>query len=278
MTIRVDARKARPFVEASLCYVVDTGEKPVIYPSEAGGRAERRTGKNQHRKVSIANGYAAHTGFSLESTGFVFTRHDTAVCDFYDEEEVVSVYDAEVASLVKSLAGAADVMVIDHTRRAGAAATRTERRVREPAIMVHNDYTPRSGPQRVRDLLPEHEAERRLERRVAIINVWRPIRGPVETFPLALCDATSVARSDLVVTERRARERTGEIYQLAYSPDHRWFYFPFIERDEALVFVCYDSEKEGLSGFAPHTAFDDPTSAPGAPQRESIESRCLAFF
>ncbi len=278
MKAQPDPRESEPFVEASLCYVVDTGQKPVIYPSEAGGRAERRTGEYAHRTIRVSNGRFESNSFSLESTGFVFTRHETRIRDFYEEEEVAGRYDAEISELVKTVSGAADVMVFDHTRRAGAAATRAERRVREPAFMVHNDYTPRSGPRRVRDLLPSEEAENRLQRRVAIINVWRPMKGPVETWPLALCDANTVSTADLVVTERRARERTGEIYQLTYSADHRWFYFPLMQRDEALVFVCYDSEKQGLAGFAPHTAFEDPTSPPDAAPRESIESRCLVFY
>lgn len=87
-----------------------------------------------------------------------------------------------------------------------------------------------------------------------------------------------LAPRDLVVTERRARNRVGEIYQIAFNPDHRWFYFPQMQRNEALLFKCYDSAHDGRACFAPHTAFDDPTSPPGAAGRESIESRNFVFF
>jgi len=100
---------------------------------------------------------------------------------------------------------------------------------------VHNDYTEWSGPQRVRDLLPQ-EADELLRRRFAIVQVWRPIRHPVETFPLAICDAPSLSDDDLVVSERRYPNRVGQTYAISYNPKHRWYWFPHMRRDEAIVF------------------------------------------
>lgn len=265
-------------VEAVLTYIVNTGEKPVIYPSEAGGRSERRMGQHADHKVAIHNGRSNAHSLSLDREGFLLTEQETRVQDFYDEREVRAVYEAEIERLIKALSGATKVVVFDHTRRASAAATRGQKVVREPARMVHSDYTERSAPQRIRDLLPAAEAEQRLKGRFAIINVWRPMRDPVQTAPLAVCDARTIAERDLVVTERRARDRIGEIYQIAFNPDHRWVYFPYMQRNEALVFKCFDSARDGRARFAPHTAFDDPTSPPDAPARESIESRTIAFF
>jgi hypothetical protein len=274
----IKRRETHASVQASLTYCVDTGEKPVIHPSEAGGRSERRVGQYADHTVVIYNGrFDAHS-LSLDREGFLLTEHETRVQDFYDEEEVRAVYEAEVEQLIKDLSGATKVVVFDHTRRADAAATRDQKVVREPARMVHSDYTERSAPQRIRDLLPAPEAEQRLKGRFAIINIWRPVRDPVQTTPLAVCDARTIAERDLVVTERRARDRIGEIYQVAFNPDHRWFYFPYMQRNEALVFKCFDSAVDGRARFAPHTAFDDPTSPPDAPPRESIESRTIAFF
>jgi hypothetical protein len=142
---------------------------------------------------------------------------------------------------------------------------------------VHNDYTEWSGPQRVRDLLPD-EAEQLLAGHFAIIQAWRPIRYPVETFPLALCDAQSISPNDLIVTERRHPNRIGQTYSLGYNPDHQWFWFPLQRREEAIVFKVYDSLKDGRARWSAHTAFDDPTTPPDARPRESIEIRTLAFF
>jgi cation transport regulator ChaB len=149
--------------------------------------------------------------------------------------------------------------------------------VREPVRRVHNDYTERSGPQRVRDLLPA-EAEELLKHRFAVIQTWRPIRNPVMTAPLAIADARTLPMNDMILTERRYPDRVGEIYHIAYNPAHRWYYFPNMRRNEALVFKTYDSAKDGRARWTAHAAFDDPTSPPDAPQRESIEIRALAFF
>ncbi len=142
---------------------------------------------------------------------------------------------------------------------------------------MHNDYTEWSGPQRVRDILPQ-EADDLLSRRFAIVQVWRPIRHPVETHPLAICDARSVAPADMVISERRYPNRIGQTYVVTYNPAHRWYWLPRMRRDEALVFKVYDSLKDGRARWSAHTAFDDPTSPPNARPRESIEIRTLAFF
>ena len=142
---------------------------------------------------------------------------------------------------------------------------------------VHNDYTEWSGPQRLREILPD-EADELLKRRFAIVQVWRPIRLPVESFPLAICDASSVKFSDFIISERRYPNRVGQTYSVKYNPDHKWYWFPRMRRDEALVFKVYDSLKDGRARWTAHTAFDDPTAPPNARPRESIEIRTLAFF
>jgi hypothetical protein len=138
------------------------------------------------------------------------------------------------------------------------------------------DHTAKSGPQRVRDLLP-YEAEELLKGRVQIINLWRPIRNPVRDAPLAVCDARTVKADDLVPSDLVYRDRTGETYSVTYRPEHQWFFVPQMRPDEALLLKCYDSEIDGRSRFLPHSAFIDPTAPPDAPPRESIEIRALVF-
>ena len=104
---------------------------------------------------------------------------------------------------------------------------------------VHNDYTVKSGPQRVRDLMGE-EAEELLRHRFEIVNVWRPIRGPLRDAPLAVCDATSVAFADFVPFDLVYRNRIGETYRVRDKPAHRWFYVPEMRADEAVLIKCYD--------------------------------------
>ena len=199
------------------------------------------------------------------------------MADFLDEAEVKRTYYAEIEALVKRESGAARVVVFDHTLRTADREVGEARKIREVVQRVHNDYTEWSGPQRVRDVLPD-EADALLKNRFAIIQVWRPIRHPVETFPLAICDAGSVSFDDFVISERRYPNRVGQTYAVKYNPAHRWYWFPRMRRDEALVFKVYDSLKDGRARWTAHTAFDDPTSPPHARFRESIEIRTLAFF
>jgi len=146
--------------------------------------------------------------------------------------------------------------------------------VRGAVRAVHDDYTEKSAPERVRLYLPE-KAEDLLRNRFAVINVWRPIKGPVRDAPLAVCDAQSMAVEDLISTEQGVKH---EVYLFKFSGRHRWFYFSEMRPDEALLLKCFDSSRDGRARFTAHTAFDDPSAPAGAPARESIEVRALAFF
>jgi hypothetical protein len=258
-------------------YTADTGEKLVNETFGPNNIRRRRTGTEERRWVSIQNGRPLAGRFSLDENGFIFVEHKTAVTDFFDTRQLESVYYPEVEQLIKTVSGAARVVVFDHTLRSGNESEREARLIREPVLSAHNDYTEWSGPQRVRDLLPE-EAGTLLKRRFAIIQVWRAINKPIQANPLALADARSVAPEDLMVAERRYPHRVGQTYRLRYNPAHRWFYFPEMRRDEALVFKVFDSEKDGRARFTPHTSFDDPGLPPDSTPRQSIEARALAFF
>jgi hypothetical protein len=264
-------------IEATLNYIVNDGTKIFTETAAPGATDVRTGGKPDARRVTIRNGRNHARGYTLERNGFHFVRHDTAVEDFFDEAQVRRVYYAEMEALVKAESGASRVVVFDHTLRTADDALREARKIREVVPRVHNDYTEWSGPQRVRDLLPQ-EADDLLRRRFAIIQVWRPIRHPVETFPLAICDAGSLSPEDLVVSERRYPNRVGQTYAITYDPAHAWYWFPRMRRDEALVFKVYDSLTDGRARWTAHTAFQDPTSPPHARPRESIEIRTLAFF
>ena len=279
MDLATKLDEARPYVRAALNYIIDTGEKPVTTSNAPGGpRVMTNTGKHEEHTVTIHNGRLSRDDLSLERQGFVLVDHETKVKNFYDEEEVRSVYYPEVELLVKEMTGAVKVLIFDHTLRAADETTRGEKQISAPVRRVHNDYTEWSGPQRVRDLLPADEAAERLQHRFAVIQVWRPIRHSVESAPLAIADARSLLPQNLIATERRYPDRVGEIYHITYNPAHYWFYFPHMQTNEALVFKTYDSATDDRARWTAHAAFDDPTGAPNAHARESIEVRTLAFF
>jgi len=264
-------------IEATLNYIVDDGTKIFTQTGAPGDLDVRNGGTRDPHRVTMHNGRLEAKNIVLERDGFRFVPHDTKVKDFFDEDEIRRVYYPEMEALIKAESGAKRVVVFDHTLRTADDAERAERKIREVVPRVHNDYTEWSGPQRVRDLLPD-EADELLKRRFAIIQVWRPIRHPVETFPLAIADARSIAFDDFVISERRYPNRIGQTYAVTYKPRHHWFWFPRMRRDEALVFKVYDSEKDGRARWTAHTAFNDETAPPNARPRESIEIRTLAFF
>jgi hypothetical protein len=264
-------------VEASVNYLLDTGTTPFTYTGGPGSTEVRSEGTMDPHVVTMHNGRREADRFALERDGFHFVPHDTTMKNFFDEDEIRRVYYPEMVELVKAESGAKRVVVFDHTLRTADDEFREKYKIREVVRRVHNDYTEWSGPQRVREILPD-EADALLARRFAIIQVWRPIRYPVETFPLAICDARSVSTDDFVISERRYPNRVGQTYSVKYNPKHRWYWFPLMRRDEALVFKVYDSMKDGRARWTAHTAFDLPNPPPGARPRESIEIRTMAFF
>jgi len=264
-------------IVAGIPYTVDTGEPLVNETFGPNNVQRRRTGRHELRAVTVQNGRSLAGELSLDGSGFVLVEHRTKMKNFFDAEELKAVYYPEVIQLIKDQAGASRVVMFDHTLRSGDEGEREAKLVREPVLSAHNDYTEWSGPQRVRDLLPD-EAEALLRRRFAIIQVWRAINQPIQSNPLAVADARSVAFEDFLLAERRYPNRVGQTYRLMHNPAHRWVYFPRMRRDEALVFKVFDSAQDGRARFTPHTSFDDPTSPPGAPPRQSIEARALVFF
>jgi hypothetical protein len=264
-------------VEASVNYLIDTGVKPVNETGAGDVRVIKHSGPHDPRLVTIHDGRPGRAGFRLDEAGFELADHATKMRDFHDPDELAAVYYPEMQRLIAARSGAKRVHVFDHTLRTSDESERVARKIREPVRSVHNDYTEWSGPQRLRDLLPD-EAETLLKNRMAIIQVWRAINTPIARNPLAIADARSLAPADFIPAERRFPDRVGEIYQFKYNPAHRWTWFPGMRRDEALVFKVYDSETDGRARWGAHTSFDDPNTAPNAAPRESIEIRAFAFF
>jgi hypothetical protein len=263
-------------VTVEIPYTVDNGE---VLVNESFGPKNihgRRSGTVELKTMTLLNGRALGERLSLDEQGFVFVEHKTKVADFFDENQLKSVYYPEIEQLIKRESGASRVVIFDHALRSGDLDEREEKLIRTPVLQAHNDYTEWSGPNRVREILPE-EADDLLKHRFAIIQVWRAINRPIQSNPLALADARSVAFDDLMVAERRYPHRVGQTYRLKYNPHHRWIYFPEMRRDEAVVFKVYDSDKN-RARFTAHTSFADPATPPNAPPRQSIEMRAFAFF
>ena len=265
-------------IRAKFNYIVDTGVAPVRYIDWP--EMEHKAIPPQYRQyeMTVRNGRPLRDTFDFDTHGFVFVEHRTQVKDFTDEAERKRLYDPEVQALNRKHTGACEVIVFDHTLRVSDEAMQKSVNARPTVKGVHNDYTEASAPRRLRDIVGDEEAERRLRKRWAVVQVWRPIRGKVLIDPLGICDGRSIPQQGFIRVERRYKDRTGEVYHIAHHPAHVWYYFPHMERDEALVFKVFDSDASKPSRFTAHSAFDDPATPPDAPPRESIETRTFAFF
>lgn len=264
-------------VEATLNYLADMSERPAYYLYEPPAGTPWRNTKGDRHRLPIHDARDLAPAPTLDEEGFALVRLQTAVEDLYDASAVRGRYYREVERLVQDVTGATRVLAFDYNVRRATVEGRGADGVQGPVRYAHNDYTERSGPQRVRDLLAADEAEALLRHRVSVINVWKPIRGPVQGAPLAVCDARTIRPKDFVPTDLRYKDRAGEVYSLRFSPAHRWFYFSGMQADEAMLLKCFDSDTS-CARFTAHSAFDDPTAPADAPPRESIEVRTLAFF
>jgi hypothetical protein len=268
-----------PYVEAELNYLAPMAERPRYYAYEPGPGDPPPNMRHEAHRMRIRDMRPLASEVSLDGQGFALVEQRSAVKDFWDDDEVRRVYYPEAERFIGEVTGASRVFIFDHVQRRRIPGLEEHRRrgePRQPATRVHVDHTARSGPQRVRDLLPE-EAEELLRGRVQVINLWRPIKGPLYDAPLAVCDAKSVDPADLVPSDLVYRDRIGETYSVKYNPAHRWYYVPQMRRDEALLLKCCDTRTDVRARFMPHTGFTDPTTPPDAPPRESIELRSLVF-
>ncbi|GAB7337882.1 hypothetical protein MBLNU457_4274t1 [Dothideomycetes sp. NU457] len=208
--------------------------------------------------------------FKVNYHGFgVVSGIDSKEKEFISDDSIKANYYPEVEeTILKHISGAKRVLLFDHTvRRSSPNAPRA------PVNRVHIDQTAKSAKQRVEYHLPD-EAEDLLKGRVRIINVWRPLNGPVVSSPLGFAASDSVPDSAVVPVEHRYPHRTGETAGIEYSGGQRWYYWSGMTNDERLFLQCYDS-KDGAR--VAHTAFQDPHTPAGGVGRDSIEVRALVF-
>jgi hypothetical protein len=265
-------------IEAPLNFTVASREKPQVLMSANHAEPNKRTGDLRSVPVAIADARALAEPPTLDREGFALVRHETQVTDFYDQRAVEEVYYPEIARLLQGVTGATEVHIFDHTLRVEDDAKRRAHSTRLPVSVVHNDYTERSGPQRVRDVLAPDKAERFLAHRFAMVNVWRSFGASAERFPLAVADGRTVPSADYIPVDLVYPDRIGEIYQNAHSAGQRWYYFPDMQRDEALLLKCFDSAMDGRTRYTAHSGFANPRAPSETPPRESIEVRTLLSF
>ncbi len=271
---------------APLAYLVagDGRAQHLIYPPNCGRALVRPP--LEHHAMSIVDCREVSPAPNVDSAGFELLQAPSAVVDFYNDEEVRSRYYPEVAELLRRVLGALDVVVFDHNQRSAVRVAQGQPGVRLPVDAAHDDYTASSGPRRAHEILRDAGRPTDGGQRMALINVWRPIVGPVQDVPLAVCDARSVVPADLVGTDihhfgeddLEHPRYSGEIYSLVYNPRHRWYYAKDMQPDEVLLLKNWDSSEDGRASYTPHTGFKNPAAPAGTRPRESIEVRTLVIY
>ena len=264
-------------IPGSLRFITRQETKPYFHSAALTGGPIEAFFETEKHDVLIHDMRRIADELSIDRQGFVLLDHETSVEDLYDDQAIERVYYPEIEALLCRQFNASRVVFFDSTRRSdGGEGAQNPDGLRLPAKVAHVDYTVVSGPRRVGDVLGDDEWERLLAAgsRVVQVNVWRPIRGPVRRSPLALADASSVAAEDLIATDHVFPDRVGEIYQLAYAPEQRWYYAPEMNRDEVILIKGWDSFADGRAQFTPHSSFELPDND-RHPPRESIETRTL---
>lgn len=271
-------------VRAPLSYLHASAFMPFSYAHEPPPGVPWENGEYDAVWTDIHDARKIGGSFSVDAEGFMLVNASTKVIDFTDAEQIRRVYYDEAAEIALQVTGGWQAFVFDHLvrkRERGRVPLSFGKRSTEGIAAangrIHNDYSEASGLKRLGMVLPDQAVHSRIQR-YSIVNIWRSIKGPVLDTPLAVCDARSVSPADLICSEVRYPRRTGEIYAMKHSPRHRWFYYPEMDRHEALVFKQFDSATQGIARFVPHAAFDLPHIPIDAPLRESIELRCLVVY
>jgi hypothetical protein len=230
-------------------------------------------------EVEIAD--ARGLGCTLEREGFTLVEHKSAVADLTDLKAVAEVHRDEVAELLRQVTGCDEVVmtpfgILRFSEKLGENAAHDNS---HPARFVHVDMASEAAAA----MRAKGAPEGRIVVRSAQYNVWRSLAGGTQDVPLGLCAYPSVAREDLLDCDAIFDPLDGSPewgfpnYLLAENPDHRWYYYSDMTRDEAIVFKTSESDPE-RARLMPHGAFDNPLAGPDAPPRVSLEMRGTCYW
>jgi len=232
-----------------------------------------------------------------EICGFQLMHHATALSSWNDDAEIERVHYPEISAFARSLTGCDHALVSGHIKRD------PEQAAKHPDLgpieFVHSDFAESYG-QRMRDFYRDgsDEAMRAMARsgisadvvakarRIAIVQFWRNIGPAKMDRPIAFCDARCVSAAELRTLPVHNYAGDGFFFEtlaVAAPRDasaHRWYAFPEMQPDEVVVFRTFDSDRvaSGEAYWTPHSAFSDPSVAPGKPSRRSIELRATCLF
>ena len=292
--------QAQATVEAEIEYLApnSTINRRFVAPG-----AELQTTQYERHRVPIRNARLERERLTLDSCGFALLDHRSAVRDFLDKEEVGRIYPEEACEAVREALGADHVFPLgvggwvirtsgDQDLLKTSTGYSASGAIQPPGAEAHVDMHYASADQRVAQAYAKLMPDGKGYSRAVSSSFWRAFTEPPQDWPLAVCDGTSLADDEglpntMIVTDTVPDEKemfapiANEADMMAASvfhfrPEHRWYFYPDMVRDEALLFKFYDTD-HSRAWRVPHTAFHD-TSRPDAKTRRSIEFRTIAFF
>ncbi len=273
-------------VETAMCYTAPSN-KPAqvrVFPPNSGLPME--TPQRELVNVPVYDCRPIASELTLDEAGFQLIEHTTEFDDYYNAERVIADYYPQSAEFIKRATGAEAVFIFDHNVRNKPRSDRGDAGVRLPVEGAHNDYTLSSGPRRIKEILADNNAMHLAGHRAALINLWRPIVGPVHDHRLAISHARATQLEDFIPTEIQhfleddldTPHLTGEIYSFQHSDKHRWFYVSDMQPSEVMLLKCFDTADDGRAMFTGHTGFRNPACPADFRPRESIELRTVVVF
>ncbi len=260
--------KQREIATATVNYLPVDTDHPQIF-IDADGEVGRRIDPVHEQTLVTLHDVREGEAPKFASHGLEFVTTPSKVSDFDEDQVFRAVYDPEIDALIKEASGAQEVVIFDHTVRVD------DDNIRRPARHVHGDYSATSGPVRLRELLGDDVAAEWEKGHYGIINVWRPIKHPVQTAPLAFADPTTVQKNDWIDIDIIYPNRRGQITGLKRNDEHHWLYMSEMTPEEVVVFTTFDSSGTPAIG---HSAADLTVLPTNAKPRQSIETRALVRF
>ncbi|KAL7931305.1 hypothetical protein V8C35DRAFT_310059 [Trichoderma chlorosporum] len=236
-------------------------------------------------EISDIRGFEQH--FTLERHGFEIQKYQTAMSrqDFESRDKIRQVYLKECEQLVRRRYNPSDVVILNFVLRDNDPATVSKYPGALRSVSaVHIDQSQRALFMRVVKAVGREKAEALVGRRCLIVNIWKPLFGPVEESPLGFCDIKTVRAQDCVPCDiAKKGEYDGESLHVRYEPGQQFYYLSRQEPDELLWLKMVESNPEEPAvryQGVPHTSFELPKDVqnPSPAPRESIEVRLLVIF
>jgi hypothetical protein len=241
-------------------------------------------------EVAIRDARPIASELSLDRERFELVEHESVCIDLRDPDELRDRYFEEMVPYIQRRFNADWVIPyrngLIHRRAEGKAVPpggwRGVTGPRGPAGFAHIDYAPEAGPMKAAAINQTQGIPIRPYSRLIIVQTWRALSPPPQDFPLAFCDAATVARTDLsfaeyVVSNTGQPDSAHRDCIVRFNPAQRWYYFPRMVANDLVLFTAYDSEAH-YGPMSAHSAFDDRNTFPDAKPRESIEARFCVYY